>query len=283
VDIVGAWHVARLGGMAVPRAYVVVNQKGGVAKTTTVINLAACAAMDDLNVLVVDTDPQGNATSGLGVEKGQLEYCLYDLLTRAEGTGSPAVDQVIVPTEIPNQDLLPATIDLAGAQLYLANLISRETRLRRVLDPIRDAYDLILVDTAPSLGLLTVNALAAVERVLIPIQAEYYALEGLSQLLEIIHLVQAEINPALTLAGAIVTMYDARTRLAEDVAEEVRRKFPGRTFRARVPRNVRLAEAPSFGLPAVIFDPHCPGSSAYRRLYWEVFEDAQEGTWPRPE
>lgn len=266
-----------------PRCYVVVNQKGGVAKTTTVINLAACAAMDDLNVLVVDTDPQANATSGLGIEKGQLEYCLYDLLSRAEGTASPAVDQVIVPTEIPNLDVLPATIDLAGAQLYLANLISRERRLRRVLEPIRDAYDLIIVDTAPSLGLLTVNALAAGEGVLIPIQAEYYALEGLSQLLEIIHLVQAEINPALTLVGAILTMYDARTRLAEDVAEEVRRKFPGRTFQAKIPRNVRLAEAPSFGLPAVIFDPHCPGSSAYRRLYWEVFEDAQEGTGPRPE
>ncbi len=269
--------------MEVARSYVVVNQKGGVAKTTTVINLAACAAMDDQMVLVVDTDPQGNATSGLGVHRGQLEYCLYDLLTRPEGQPSPAVDEVIVPTSTPNLDLLPATIDLAAAQLQLANAISRETRLRRVLEPIRQAYDLILVDTAPSLGLMTINSLAAVDQVLIPIQCEYYALEGLTQLLEIIHLVQADINPALTLAGAILTMYDARTRLAEEVAEEVRRNFPGRTFRAKIPRNVRLAEAPSYGLPAVLYDRHCSGSSAYFRLYWEVFGDAQEGTGSRPE
>lgn len=258
------------------RSYAVVNQKGGVAKTTTVINLAAIAALEDLNVLVVDTDPQANATSGLGIEKGSLEYCLYDLLCRFEGQPGPAVDEVIVPSQVPNLDVLPATIDLAGAQLHLANVISRETRLRRLLEPIRTAYDLIIVDTAPSLGLLTFNALAAVEQVLIPIQAEYYALEGLTQLIEIMHLVQAEINPALTLAGAIITMYDGRTRLADEVVEEVSRNFPGRTFRTKIPRNVRLAEAPSYGLPAVLYDRHCPGSSAYFRLYWEVFEDAQE-------
>jgi len=269
--------------MAVPGSYAMVNQKGGVAKTTTVINLAACAALDELSVLVVDSDPQGNATSGLGVERGELEYCLYDLLSRPEGQASPAVDEVIVPTQVPNLDLLPATIDLAAAPLQLTNAISRETRLRRVLQPIRDAYDLIIVDTAPSLGLLTVNSLAAVEQVLIPIQTEYYALEGLSQLLEVIHLVQAEINPALTLAGAILTMYDSRTNLAQEVAEEVRGNFPGITFRTKIPRNVRLAEAPSYGLPAVIYDRHCPGSSAYFRLYWEVFGDAQERTRARPE
>ena len=268
----------------VARSYAVVNQKGGVAKTTTVINLAACAALEDYSVLVVDMDPQGNATSGLGIDKGQLEYCMYDLLCQAPGQSGPMVDEVIVPTEVPNLDVLPATIDLAGAQLYLANVLSRETRLRRVLQPVRDLYDLIVIDTAPSLGLLTFNALAAVEQVIIPIQAEYYALEGLTQLVEIIQMVQAEINPGLTIAGAVLTLYDHRTKLAEEVAEDVTRNFLGRTFRTRIPRNVRLAEAPSYGLPAVLYDRHCPGSSAYFRLYWEVFGDAQEeGTGPRPE
>ncbi len=256
------------------RTYTVVNQKGGVAKTTTVINLAAVAALEGKSVLVVDADAQGNATSGLGIERGDIEYCLYDLLVRVEGERGPAIDEVILPTATPNLDVLPATIDLAGAQLALANAIARERRLARVLQPVQNAYDIIIIDTAPSLGLLTINALAAADRVLIPIQCEYYALEGLSQLLQIISMVQAEINPALTLGGAILTMYDARTKLSEEVAEEVRKNFPGRTFQAKIPRNVRLAEAPSHGLPAVIYDKHCPGSAAYRRLYWEVFEDA---------
>ncbi|MCD6361758.1 MAG: ParA family protein [Armatimonadetes bacterium] len=256
------------------RAFSVVNQKGGVAKTTTAINLAACAALDDHSVLVVDSDPQANATSGLGIDRSQLEYCLYDLLTRPEGVSSPAVDEVIVPTSTPNLDVLPATLDLAGAQIELASAIARERRLRRVLEPIRDLYDYIFVDTAPSLGILTINALAAVDQVLIPIQCEYYALEGLSQLLEVIALVQAEINPSLTLGGAILTMYDARTKLADEVAEEVRANFPGTTFQAKIPRNVRIAESPSYGLPVVIYDRHCPGSAAYFRLYWEVIGDA---------
>ncbi|MGD9494692.1 MAG: ParA family protein [Armatimonadota bacterium] len=256
------------------RCYAVVNQKGGVAKTTSVVNLAAVAALEGKAVLVVDADPQGNATTGLGIRRDQIELCLYDLLVRSDREGTPAVDEVIMPTAVPNLDCLPATIDLAGAQLALADVIARETRLRRVLAPIRSAYDIIMIDTAPSLGLLTLNALAAADRVLIPIQCEYYALEGLTQLLDIIWMVQAEINPALTLGGAILTMYDARTNLAEEVAEDVRRNFPGRTFKAKIPRNVRLAEAPSHGLPAVLYDRHCPGSAAYRRLYWEVFADA---------
>ena len=260
------------------RIYTVVNQKGGVAKTTTVINLAAVAALEGKSVLVVDADAQGNATSGLGIDRDDIDHCLYDLLVRADGASGPATDQVIRSTSVRNLDVLPATINLAGASLALASVIARERRLARVLAPVRDAYDIIMIDTAPSLGLLTINALAAAERVLIPIQCEYYALEGVSQLLEIIAMVQAEINPALTFAGAILTMYDSRTNLAEEVADEVRRHFPDRTFRAKVPRNVRLAEAPSQGLPGVIYDKHCPGSAAYRRLYWEVFEDAQEGT-----
>lgn len=256
------------------RCYAVVNQKGGVAKTTTVINLGAVAALEGKSVLIVDADPQGNATSGLGIRRDEIEHCLYDLLARSDGQQGPAIDEVILPTATPNLDVLPATIDLAGAQMRLANEIAREMRLRRVLEPIRSAYDIILIDTAPSLGLLTINALAAADLVLIPMQCEYYAMEGLAQLLEIIQMVQAEINPALTIAGAVLTMYDARTNLAEEVAEEVRSGFSGRTYKAKIPRNVRLAEAPSYGLPAVVHDKHCPGSAAYRRLYWEVFEDA---------
>lgn len=271
--------------MPVARVYAMVNQKGGVAKTTSVINLGAVAAMEGKSVLIVDADPQGNATSGLGIQRQELDYCLYDLLVlrRSEDSGGPAIDEVIQSTITPNLDCLPATIKLADAQLELVDYLAREMRLKRVLEPVRHAYDIILIDTAPSLGLLTINALAAADRVLIPIQCEYYALEGLVQLLQIIHMVQAEINPGLTIGGAILTMYDSRTNLAEDVAEEVRRNFPGRTFQAKVPRNVRLAEAPSRGLPGVIYDKHCPGSAAYRRLYWEVFEDAQDRTRTRTE
>jgi chromosome partitioning protein len=249
-----------------------VNQKGGVAKTTTVINLGAVAALEGKSVLIVDADAQGNATSGLGVERNEIEHCLYDLICAEDG--QIAADEVIQPTPTPNLDVLPATLDLAGAQMVLANAIARELRLRRALEPIRNAYDIILIDTAPSLGILTINALAAADQVLIPMQCEYYAMEGLTQLLRVVAMVQAEINPSLTMAGAILTMYDARTNLAEQVAEEVRKNFPGRTFQAKIPRNVRLAEAPSHGLPAVVYDKHCPGSAAYRRLYWEVFEDA---------
>ncbi|MGI5819595.1 MAG: ParA family protein [Armatimonadota bacterium] len=252
--------------------YAVVNQKGGVAKTTTVINLGAVAALEGHSVLIVDADAQGNATSGLGIHRDAIDYCLYDLIAPADG--GPAIDEIILPTSTSNLDVLPATLNLAGAQMVLANAMARDLRLRRALEPIANAYDIILIDTAPSLGLLTINALAAADKVLIPMQCEYYAMEGLSQLLHIIAMVQAEINPALTIAGAVLTMYDARTNLAEEVAQEVRQNFPGRTYQAKVPRNVRLAEAPSHGLPAVVYDKHCPGSAAYRRLYWEVFKDA---------
>lgn len=253
-------------------SYAVVNQKGGVAKTTTVINLGAVAALEGHSVLIVDADAQGNATSGLGISRDEIDHCLYDLIAQVEG--GPAIDEVIRPTSTPNLDVLPATLNLAGAQMVLANAMARDLRLRRALEPIQNAYDIILIDTAPSLGLLTINALAAADRVLIPMQCEYYAMEGLSQLLQIIAMVQAEINPPLTIAGALLTMYDARTNLAEQVAEEVRHHFPGRTYQAKVPRNVRLAEAPSRGLPGVVYDKHCAGSAAYRRLYWEVFGDA---------
>lgn len=265
--------------------YAVINQKGGVGKTTTAVNLTACAALSGRKVLLVDADPQGNATSGLGVDRSILEQCLYDLLTddSALGPSVEAFNEVVVPTSIENLSLLPATIDLAGADMALASVISREAKLRQVLRAGVDRYEVVLIDTAPSLGLLTINSLVAAQKVLIPIQCEYYALEGLSQLLEIIHLVQAQINPGLRIAGVILTMYDARTNLAAEVEAEVRANFPGRVFRTVIQRNVRLAEAPSYGMPAVVYDGNCPGSRAYWRLYQEVFGDAETSLGTRSE
>ncbi len=267
-----------------PRAYVlaVVNQKGGVGKTTTAVNLAACAALSGRRVLVVDADPQGNATSGLGIDRAALEACLYDVLVASDGAG-PRLSEIIQPSCVEGLDVAPATIDLAGADLALANAIARELRLRRALEELLGDYDIVIIDTAPSLGILTVNALAAAKAALIPIQCEYYALEGLSQLLQVITLVSGQINPELRIAGAVLTMYDARTRLAAEVAEEVRRNFPGRVYGAVIPRNVRVAEAPSHGLPVVVYDPGSAGAEAYWRLYREVFEDAQAGAGQGPE
>ena len=257
------------------KTYSVVNQKGGVGKTTTAINLAACAALDGKRVLLVDTDPQGNATSGLGVDRSELKVCVYDLLTDGlDGSGEEQLRQVIVGTDIKGLDLIPATINLAGADLSLASAIARDTKLKRALEPALKRYDIVLVDTGPSLGILTINSLAAAERVIIPIQCEYYALEGLSQLLQVVQLVQGQINPGLRIAGVVLTMHDARTNLAGEVANEVRASFRGRVYDTMIPRNVRLAEAPSHGEPGVVYDKSCSGADAYRKLYAEVFKRA---------
>ncbi len=255
--------------------FAIINQKGGVGKTTTAVNVAAWAATDGKRVLLVDADPQGNATSGLGVDRRSLQHCLYDVLTSDIGGGDAiSLADVTVPTCVEGLDVVPATINLAGADMTLASAIARDTRLRHALEPVRASYDIIIIDTAPSLGILTVNALAAAQKALIPIQCEYYALEGLSQLMKVINLVQTQINPALQIAGMVLTMYDSRTNLSMEVAQDVRSTFRGRVYETMIPRNIRLAEAPGHRMPAVLYDPHSVGAKRYWMLYKEVFGNA---------
>ncbi len=248
------------------------NQKGGVGKTTTAVNLGACLAQKGKKVLLVDSDPQGNATSGLGIERQELNNCLYDLLIDG---GDP--DTFICHSGIANLDLIPSTIKLAGAEVELVSLIGREYRLKEGLKRIVSRYAFILIDCPPSLGLLTLNALSFAVKVLIPIQCEYYALEGLGQLLNTFHAVRNFLNSHLEVFGVVLTMYDSRTNLSQQVAEEVRKVFGGKVFDTIVPRNVRLSEAPSFGKPVVLYDQSSAGAQAYQSLSQEVLErDEQE-------
>jgi chromosome partitioning protein len=243
----------------------IANQKGGVGKTTTAVNLGAALAELGYRVLVVDLDPQGNATTGLGINPRTLETSVYDVIMH-----DTPLEDCIEPTSLRNLFVVPATIDLAGAEIELVPAFSRELKLRRALAQVSDEFDYTLIDCPPSLGLITVNGLAAATEVVVPIQCEYYALEGLGQLLRNVNLVQGNLNPQLEVSAIILTMFDARTKLADQVATEVRAHFGEKVCRNIVPRTVRLSEAPSFGQPIIVFDPSSRGAIAYRELAKEV-------------
>ena len=245
--------------------YAVVNQKGGVGKTTTSVNVAACLATLGERALLVDTDPQGNATSGVGVIKSELETCMYDVLIN-----EVPIEKVIVTTNTPRLDLVPAKLDLAGADIELMSTMSRETKLKQALARVSDNYDFVIIDCPPSLGLLTVNVLTAADYVLLPIQCEYYALEGISQLLKTVELVHQHLNPDLEIAKVLLTMFDYRTNLSQQVVDEVRRFFGEKVSSTLVPRNVRLSEAPSHGKPIIAYDPKSKGAEAYMKFAAEV-------------
>jgi chromosome partitioning protein len=251
--------------MRLPRVISIANQKGGVGKTTTAVNLGAALAEIGYRVLVVDLDPQGNATTGLGISHRNVEGSIYDVIMN-----DTPLDDCVEPTSVKNLFVCPATIDLAGAEIELVPAFSRELKLKRALQGARDDYDFTLIDCPPSLGLLTVNGLAASDDVLVPIQCEYYALEGLGQLLRNVALVKSNLNPELDVRGIVLTMYDARTRLAVQVEREVREHFGSKVYRTVVPRTVRISEAPSFGEPIIVFDATSRGAVAYRELAKEV-------------
>jgi chromosome partitioning protein len=243
----------------------IANQKGGVGKTTTAVNLSASLAEMGQRVLVIDLDPQGNATTGLGINARNLEASIYDVLLH-----DVPLEDCVEPTSLRNLFVVPATIELAGAEIELVPAFSRELKLRRALEAGAGEFDYVVIDCPPSLGLLTVNALSAATEVVVPIQCEYYALEGLGQLLRNVQLVQGNLNPRLEMSAIVLTMYDARTRLADQVAAEVREHFGEKVCRNIVPRTVRLSEAPSFGQPVIVFDPTSRGAIAYRELAKEI-------------
>lgn len=247
------------------RTIAIANQKGGVGKTTTSVNLSACLAKLGKKVLLIDTDPQGNATSGVGINKGDVEQCIYNILI-----DDIDAKEVILQTDIECLDIIPATISLAGAEIELVSTISREVRMKHALQSLESMYDYIIIDCPPSLGLLTLNALTASDSIIIPVQCEYYALEGLSQLLSTIQLVQKHLNKELVIDGVLLTMFDARTNLGIQVIEQVKKYFQDRVYKTIIPRNVRLSEAPSHGEPIIVYDARSRGAEVYTELAKEV-------------
>lgn len=245
----------------------VANQKGGVGKTTTTVNLSTILAKKGKKVLLIDTDPQGNATSGLGVSK-DVELSVYDILI-----GDTEFDETLQETAIKNLKVCPSNISLAGAEVRLVSMMSREQRLKTKLDKIKDQYDYILIDCPPSLGLVTLNAFTASDSVLIPVQCEYFALEGLGQLLNTVNLVKKHLNKNLEIEGALLTMYDARTNLSNQVVKEVKKYFEDKVYKTVIPRNVRLSEAPSYGMPITVYDPRSKGAKAYEKFAKELLKN----------
>ena len=249
----------------------IANQKGGVGKTTTSVNLSSCLAVKGKKVLVIDIDPQGNTTSGLGVDKKNISKSTYDVLIN-----DADIKSVIIDTVVENLKICPSNIQLAGAEVELVSVISREMRMKQALAEVKKEYDFIIIDCPPSLGLLTINSLTAANTILVPIQCEYYALEGLSQLMNTVKLVQRHLNTALDVEGVVLTMFDARTNLSIQVVEEVKKYFRNKVYRTVIPRNVRLSEAPSFGLPIVLYDPKSKGAECYLELAEEVIAYSEE-------
>jgi len=254
------------------KTIIVANQKGGVGKTTTIVNLSAYIAEAGKRTLVVDLDSQGNSCSGLGIDKKRDENSLYEVLL-----GMASIEEIITPTQLSNLFVVPSNINLSGAQVEMVEMKGREFKLRSVIDPIKKSYDYIFIDSPPSLGLLTINGLAAADSVIIPIQCEYYALEGLSQLLKTIDLVKTRLNTVLTLEGVLLTMYDTRTNLSRQVVEEVISYFKNKVYKTIIPRNVRLAEAPSYGQPINLYDPSSIGALSYYKLSREIMHNGEKG------
>ena len=261
-------------GTSLAKVIAVCNQKGGVGKTTTAVNLAACLSAAERKTLIIDMDPQSNATIGLGIDKDELENSIYDVLTHREVQGKLIeIDDIVLSSEsIKFLDIAPATPDLAGAEIELVNAFAREKRLDSALEKARTVYDYIIIDSPPSLGMLTINVLTAADSVLIPIQCEYYALEGLAELLNTVRLVQKSLNKKLVIEGALLTMFDGRLNLSKQVAEDVRSCFSGRVFSVQITRNVKLSEAPSFGKPIILYDIMSSGAENYLNLAKEIMQ-----------